>query len=472
MRRSVLGISAQSVRDSLQEHVSIGQFVLKWLLIAIPVGVVIGSACALFVWSLNTVTNIRELNPNLLFYLPLAGIAVVLLYHYFGRSVEQGSDLIVDAIHQPGGEVPRRMAPIIFIASLITHLFGGSAGREGSALQIGAGIASSFAKLFRLQAADRRLLLMAGIAGGFGAVFGTPLAGAVFALEVLAVGTLKYDGLLPCLIASVVGDITCRLWGINQVHHMIASAALMMPAKSSVIGMFRFEWHLLAKVVIAAIVFGLTSRLFSEVTHGIHKLFKRVKIFWLRPVVGAIIVIGLTYALGTRDYLGLGVSSLDPHAVTIESAFIKGGVAPLSWMWKLIFTVITLGSGFKGGEVTPMFFIGATLGNVLAVLLHAPLELFAGLGFVAVFAGAANTPLACTILSVELFGSDNLVYFGVAVFLAYIFSGHSGVYLSQRVGGSKGLLIDIPPDASLGSMRNLHFDNLLHSDNPNITEIE
>jgi H+/Cl- antiporter ClcA len=458
MKISLLGISAQSVRDSLQEHVSIGRFVLKWLLIAIPVGLVIGSACALFVSSLNSVTNYRELHPGLLFFLPLAGIAVVMLYHYFGQSVEQGSDLIVDAIHQPGGEVPRRMAPIIFIASLITHLFGGSAGREGSALQIGAGIASSFAKLFKLQPADRRLLLMAGIAGGFGAVFGTPLAGAVFALEVLAVGTLKYDGLLPCLIASVVGDITCRLWGINQVHHMIASAASMMPAKSSAIGLFRFEWFLLAKVALVAIVFGLTSRVFSEMTHGVHKLFKRVKYYWLRPVVGAVIVIGLTYALGTRDFLGLGVSSLNPHAVTIESAFVKGGVAPLSWLWKLVFTVVTLGSGFKGGEVTPMFFIGATLGNVLAVLLDAPVELFAGLGFVAVFAGAANTPLACTILSVELFGSDNLVYFAVAVFLSYIFSGHSGVYLSQRVVDSKGLTIDLPSNASLGSIRKLHSD--------------
>jgi len=454
IKPSVRKVRSITLPGSLNEHISLWRFVLKWLVLVVPVGITIGSAIALFLSLLTLATQTREQYPSLLYFLPIGGIVIAVLYRYFGASVEQGSDLIVDEIHKPGAGVPRRMAPLIFVGTLISQLLGGSVGREGPAVQMGGSISSLFGHLFKLGADDMRLMLMAGIAAGFGAVFGTPLAGAIFALEVLAVGTLKYDGLLPCLIASVVGDLTCRLWGIHQVRHIITASGALNHLSDSAFRAFTFEWDLLWKVAIAAIIFGLASRTFSEFTHGVHRLFKEsIKQFWLRPVVGGLIIIGLTYALGTRDYLGLGISSSDPHAITIESAFSPGGAAPLSWFWKLLFTVITLGSGFKGGEVTPMFFIGATLGNVLAGLFHAPVELFAGIGLVAVFAGATNTPLAGTLLSVELFGSDYLVYFAVAIFLAYLFSGHSGVYLSQRIGAPKGSGNGVPPDSSLGTIR-------------------
>ncbi|HSC40140.1 MAG TPA: chloride channel protein, partial [Chitinophagaceae bacterium] len=199
-----------------------------------------------------------------------------------------------------------------------------------------------------------------------------------------------------------------------------------------------FDFILLLKVILAGICFGLAGYVFSELSHTIKNYSRRfIPVPWMIPVAGGLIIIAFTYLLGTRDYLGLGVSSPDPHAVTIVSAFTAGGAGYFSWGWKLLLTAITLGMGFKGGEVTPLFFIGATLGNALAVLLGAPVDLVAGLGFIAVFAGATNTPIACTLLGVELFGGENILYYAVACFTAYYFSGHTGIYSSQRVGAAK-----------------------------------
>ena len=201
---------------------------------------------------------------------------------------------------------------------------------------------------------------------------------------------------------------------------------------------------------------GLVSAMFAEMIHGIHHIFKRsIAIPFLRPVIGGLIVIGLVYLLGTRDYLGLGAGSHDPAAVTILSCFSPQGAHPWSWWWKLLFTAVTLGSGFKGGEVTPLFFIGAALGNTLGQLLGAPVDLFAGLGFIAVFAGAANTPLACTLMGIELFGSQYTLYFTIACFLSYLLSGHSGIYLSQRIGTPKLDREHLPLGDSLRATREL-----------------
>lgn len=411
-------------------------YVLKWLALTVPVAAAIGSACALFLWSLELATQTRFDQPWLLFLLPLAGAVINVLYSRLGGNAEGGANLLMDAIHgrRQGDSaivVPRRMAPLILLATIVTHLFGGSAGREGTALQMGGSIAATFGRVFRLSQTDVRTLLVAGIAAGFGGVFGTPLAGAVFAMEVLVLGRIKYDALIPCLTAALVADWTCRAWGINHLHDVVALSA---PSPSVV----AFDWLLMGKVALAAIAFGLASILFAELTHTINRVFKqRIKWHSLRPFIGGIVVIGLTAILGTREYLGLGVSSPDANAVTISSAFLPHGADSLSWFWKLLFTAVTLGSGFKGGEVTPLFFIGATLGNVLAGILHAPVDVFAALGFVAVFAGATNTPLACTLMGIELFGTEYAAYFAVACFLSYVCSGHSGVYSSQRIGTPK-----------------------------------
>jgi H+/Cl- antiporter ClcA len=418
------------IRSALA-HVAIS---LHWLALLIPMAVAVGSACAAFLSGLEWVTKARFAHPWLLYLLPLGGFAIGLLYHFFGRSVEGGNNLIMDQIHQPGGGVPRRMAPLVLVGTLATHLFGGSAGREGTAVQMGGSIASAFGRLFRVEVDHLRIVLMAGIAAGFGAVFGTPLSGAVFAMEVLMIGSMEYSALLPCLIAAVAADWTCHEWGVTHTHYRIAFEA----SAESPAAYFHLQPWLLFKVALASVAFGLASTLFARLSHVLGGVFKRFIAYApLRPVAGGLLVIGLVWLSGTREYLGLGVWSDDPRAVSIVSLFHSPEIHHWSWLWKLVFTAVTLGAGFKGGEVTPLFFIGAALGNALSGVLGAPPDLFAALGFVAIFSGATNTPLACTIMGIELFGATHSVYIATACFLAYLFSGHSGIYLSQRIGVPK-----------------------------------
>ncbi|MBO9152093.1 voltage-gated chloride channel family protein [Chitinophaga sp. GCM10012297] len=408
------------------EQIFVAKHLLFWTLIAVPVALAAGSAVALFLWLLDLVTVFRWQHEWLLYLLPLAGVGIHFLYKAAGKNAEAGNNLIMDEIHQPGGGVPGRMAPLVLVTTLVTHLFGGSAGREGTAVQMGGSMAQLLGRWFGLKPEDIRIILMMGIAAGFGAVFGTPLAGAVFALEVLAIGRIKYNALLPCLMASLFADIVCSAWGIRHTHYVIQSSAAL-------------DYLLLLKVILAGVAFGLAGNLFAAATHQVKKLGNRVFTThkWLMPVTGGLLVILLTFVAGTQDYLGLGVTSKDPGGISIVNAFHAQGVNDWSWLWKLVFTAVTLGMGFKGGEVTPLFFVGAALGHTIAVYAGAPVDLFAGLGFIAVFAGATNTPLACTLMSVELFGPDHVLYFAVACFTAYYFSGHSGIYAAQRMAVSK-----------------------------------
>ena len=416
------------------EHLFIVRHLLKWTVFVIPVSLIVGTLVAIFLWLLDKATLLRWQHQWLLYLLPIAGICIHFLYKLSGKNAEAGNNLIMDEIHQPGGGVPARMAPLVLVTTVITHLFGGSAGREGTAVQIGGSMANLLGRWFKLSKEDMRIILMTGIAAGFGAVFGTPLTGAIFALEVLAIGRIKYDALIPCLISSILADIVCSAWGTHHTQYHI----LFKQSEVYSVPFIHFDFLLLLKVIVVGIAFGLSSHLFAELSHRIkyysNKLINRK---WLIPVTGGIIIIALTMLLGTTDYLGLGVISQNINGTSIVNAFKLNGATPWSWLWKLIFTAITLGTGFKGGEVTPLFFIGAALGNILAVLMGAPIDLFAGLGFLAVFAGATNTPLACTIMGVELFGTDHLLYYAIACFTAYYFSGHSGIYHSQRVAVPK-----------------------------------
>jgi H+/Cl- antiporter ClcA len=419
---------------NLREHKVLAAHLLKWLLLGGTVGIAAGSASALFLWSLDRVTTVRQNHLFLLYLLPLAGLLVGSAYARWGKQIAGGNNVLLDQLHQSDGRVPLRMAPFVLGGTLLTHLFGGSAGREGTAVQMGGSLADGLGRLFRLNRADRRLLLTSGIAGGFGSVFGTPMAGTVFALEVTQVGGARYEALAASLAAAVVGDLVVRAWGVGHTHY------------PSLAG-FGLSAVLLGKVALIGLAAGLVARAFAELTHGLKAGYKAL-IPWepLRPFAGGILVAAVIIGSGAYEYAGLGTPM-------ILKAFTPGGVAPLAFLWKLILTAMTLGAGFQGGEVTPLFFMGATLGSTLGALLGVPVELAAGTGFVAVFAGAANTPLACLLMGAELFHGGGLPYLGTACIVAFVASGHGGIYASQRVLFPKSAALPVPEQSTLANLR-------------------
>jgi H+/Cl- antiporter ClcA len=390
--------------------------VVGWAMAGAVVGVIAGLTSAGFLESLSWATRTREDHGWLLWCLPVVGLLCGLTYHYAGGRAAGGNSLIIEETHEPTTWVPRRMAPLTFVFTVAGHLTGASVGREGTAIQMSGGLTDTGARLLDITGPRRRLLLIAAIAGGFGAVFGVPLAGTVFGLEVLSVGRLQYDALVPAFAAALVGDRVVHALG---VHHTPTPTITGVDLTAG----------LLLKVFVAGIAFGLAALVFAELTHALKQAFA-AGITWppLRTFLGGCAVVGLTYAVGDRGYLGLSIP-------LITGALAGGaGIAAGAFALKLLFTSVSLGAGFQGGEVTPLFVIGATLGVTLARLLDVPVPLLAAVGFVAVFAGATNTPLACTIMAIELFGAAVAVPAAIGCIVSFVVSAERGIYSSQRVG--------------------------------------
>lgn len=383
------------------------------------VGTLSGSASAIFLLSLDWVSGLRDAHLWLIGFLPLAGFGIGYCYHRYGSGVERGNNLILEWIYTPQPTLPWRMAPLVLFGTLITHLFGGSAGREGTAVQMGASLAAQLGKRFTLDAATVRILLICGVAGGFASVFGTPLAGAVFSLEWLFRRKVDPNSIFPAFWSAFTAYWVCDwVWGIGHTAYLIPEVA---PPT-----LINLAW-----MIPAGIAFGLAARLFIETGHLVTNGFNRISYPPLRPFIGGILVAGIVYLTGAYTYVGLGI----PRMV---EAF-ETSVPWYDFLAKTGLTALTLGSGFKGGEVTPLFFTGATLGNALAAYIPLPLALLAGCGFVGVFAGATNTPLACTLMGMELFGLEAGVYLGIACLVAFIFSGKGSIYTSQDLGWKKSL---------------------------------
>jgi H+/Cl- antiporter ClcA len=390
-------------------------FTTRWLLICGAVAIVAGSASALFLFALDWATRTRTLQPGLIWGLPLAGFLMGWIYLKWGQSVDAGHNLLIGEINAPRQTVPLRMAPMILGSTVVSHLFGASVGREGTAVQMGGALADQLTPIFKLSTAQRQVVLMAGISAGFASVFGAPLAGALFALEVLAGPALlrmRWIALPPCIVAAYAADQVGLWWGVQHTVYTVSA----IPSLTA--------WGL-ASVVLAGGVFGLTGRVFAWSAHTVSAQFKQ----WLaypplRPLIGGIVITAIVVWGHAERYIGLGIP------VILES--FDQPLAPWDFAAKLAMTVLSIGSGFKGGEVTPLFYIGATLGNALAPIVDMPLGLMAALGFVAVFAGASNTPLACTLMAIELFGLQTGAFAAVACTVSYFFSGHTSIYTAQR----------------------------------------
>lgn len=397
---------------------SILKYVFKWSLLTIFIGVFSGFASGLFLLSLEFVTNLREANKWIIWLLPFGGLFIGFSYYFYGKEVAKGNNLILEEYSNPQKYIPFKMAPLVLLGTLITHLFGGSAGREGTAVQMAATIADQFTKWFALDDQDRKIILITGISAGFASVFGTPLAGAIFAIEVLFFSKINYKSIFPSFLVAYIAYFMVEFLPVHHTHYTIS----FVPS----ISIQNLFWAFLV-----GIPFGLSAMLFSKSTHWWGKIFSRYIVFPpLRPFLGGIIIAVAVFMIGTTKFIGLGITTI------VESFEIQQLV--YVFLVKILFTGFTLGAGFKGGEVTPLFFIGATLGSFLSFYIPLPTALLAGMGFVAVFSGATQTPFACTVMGMELFGIECGLFIAIACLTSYLFSGTIGIYSAQVIGGFKG----------------------------------
>lgn len=387
---------------------------IKWCLIAIVVGAVGGLVGTAFHKSVDYVTEVRHDNSWLIFLLPVGGLIIVALYKLC--KMNAGTNRVIESV-RTDKKVPVLMAPLIFISTVITHLLGGSAGREGAALQLGGSIGYQFGRIFKLDEKDMHLIVMLGMSGVFAALFGTPLTATFFALEVISVGVIYYVALVPCIFSSVVAYNIALAFGVS-------------PVKFDNVVMQQFSAEILVKVVVLAILCALVSICFCSAIKYFDKFTEqKVPNAYIRAFAGGCIIVLLSLAVGSHDYNGAGME--------IISEAMEGNAVPYAFVLKIIFTVVTISAGFKGGEIVPTFFIGSTFGCVVGGLLGLEPSFGAAIGFVALFCGVVNCPVASIMLALEVFGAGSIMIFAIVCGVSYMMSGYYGLYSSQKIMYSK-----------------------------------
>lgn len=399
----------------------IARHLLEQIVLGIVAGVPAGLASFVLLRSLDAVIDLRDDDaPWLIYLLPAAAFAIGAFYHHLGGRAVRGSNLVIEEVHEPldtdtlgtgSGGVPSRLAPMVWLGGTAGHLFGASVGREGAAVQMSASLADTIARAFRLTGRLRRELLIAAIAAGFGSLFGTPIAGAVFALEVQTVGRVRFNGVLAAITGGLVG---------SQVVSALGYEHAVMPTLDLDVDVW-----VAARLALVGLACGLCASLFVWTTHSVKDALAPLRYPPIRSALAGVAVVVATFVVG-RDYLSLSLPLAD-------AALAGASVAMFAWLAKLLFTAVCLGGGLPGGEVAPLFVIGSTLGSTLASPLDLPRPVVAGVGFVAVLAGAANTPIACTILAVELFGGGLLLPAAIVCAVAFVSSGHVGIYSTQII---------------------------------------